>query len=486
LSFKKALLTYGFADVISKAIGLITSPISTRLFTMSQYGVGPLLGAVWSPLSLIQYGGMDWAYPFFYARKQSEEDGRRLLASASIFAYLSVLVVWFGFLMFAFSSNWLARYASVTEGELVFYVMGILPGALIYWLCYLLRFLNRAESYIKITLLGRILPVVVVLPLLPWFEQANRLLVSFACGWLLSCLALVYALYEVRRHDIRPFRLSLLDLKLSKEMLRYGLLLVPAGAAYALLVVTDRLLIGHFLGTDAVAMHAVAVSIGSLGLMMVGWFGLAFDPCLSGWIASGDQTNYLFKMQLLAPSLSAFFGMLSCLAAIWSAPVIEFVYPEGYGSAAPLVPLIIYAAALTALSRLGVATAIIAQTPKYHTILYGFALALNVVIGWLLIPLLGVMGAVVSTVVAEATILVGWIYLGRIRLKNLPIRWKSSGVILLAGAGFIVTSIEQSKFDHPWWILVLSSIGVVAVNLFLLHRAVGSDGVSVLYRYFRH
>ena len=123
----------------------------------------------------------------------------------------------------------------------------------------------------------------------------------------MSCLALGYALYEVRRVGHWPFRLSLLDLKLSREMLRFGLLLVPAGAAYALMVVTDRLLIGHFLGTEAVAVHAIAMAIGSLGLMMVAWFGLAFDPYLSGWIARGDQTSYLPKMQLLASTLSIFF-----------------------------------------------------------------------------------------------------------------------------------------------------------------------------------
>jgi O-antigen/teichoic acid export membrane protein len=485
LNFKRAFLTYGLADAISKSIGLITSPISTRLFTMSQYGAAPLLGAVWDPLALTQYGGMDSAYPFFYARKQSDEARRTLIANASLVAYLSVLVVWLGFLLFAVSSNWLVDYASVTESELAFYVMGILPASLIYWLCYLLRFLHRADSYVKITLLGRILPVVVVLPLLPWFEQENRLLVSFAVGWVLSCLALCYALYEIRRVGHWPFRLSLFDLKLSKEMMRYGLLLVPAGAAYALMVVADRLLIGHFLGTEAVAVHVIAMSIGSLGLMMVAWFGLAFDPYLSGWIARGDQTNYLPKMQLLASSLSVFFVLLSCLAAIWSAPVIQFLYPEGYGPAALLIPLIIYSAALKVLSRLGVATAVIAQSPKYHTLLYSCALVINVVVGWWLIPVLDILGAVISTVVAEAVILASWIYLGRIRLKNLPIKWGAPMLSLSLGLGFIVASIQHSNEHHSLWMLLLMSAGIVGASLFLLHRAVGSDGLAALYKHLR-
>ena len=268
--------------------------------------------------------------------------------------------------------------------------------------------------------------------------------------------------------------------------MRYGMLLVPAGAAYALMVVADRLLIGHFLGTEAVAFHAIAMAIGSLGLMMVAWFGLAFDPYLSGWIARGDQTNYLPKLQLLASSISVFFVLLSCLAAIWSAPVIGFLYPEGYGPAAPVIPLIVFTAALTALSRLGVATAVIAQTPKYHTVLYSCALVLNIFFGWWLIPLLGVMGAVISTVVAEMAILTSWIYLGRVRLKNLPIRWTAPLITLFLGLGFVVIYIQQSNENSSLWMLLLLSAALVGASLLLLYRAIGNDGLSKLYRYLRH
>jgi len=485
MTFKKSLLTYGVADIISKSIGLITSPINTRLFTMSQYGAAPLLSAVWTPFALIQFGGFDWAYSFFLVRQRSENDRRRLIANASLFAYLSVLLVWIVFLIFAFSTEWLTGYASVTQRELAFFALGLMPTALIYWLCYLLRFLHQAYTYVKITLLGRILPMVMVLPLLPWIEQENRLLISFAGSFLVSCIALLYALYEIRRMGQWPFSLSQIDLGLAKEMFRYAIVLVPGSAAYALIVITDRLLIGHFLGAESVAVFAIATAIGSLGKMFVGWFGLAFDPHLLGWIASDDQSNYLTKMQLLAPILAAFFAVLSSLAAIWSAPVIDFVYPACYAPSAKLVPLIIFAAALTALSRLGVATAVIAQTPKYYTILYWAALVINIVIGLLLIPTLGVLGAIISTVIAEATILSGWIYLGRIHLNNLPINWRMSIVILLFTLSFIGVFTIQPGVSRTWPEYMLLSMLVISAIMLLLYRAIGRNGICTLFRYAR-
>jgi hypothetical protein len=55
--------------------------------------------AVW------RYGGMAvWRYggnSFFYARKQSEGKGKHFIVNVTLFTYLSVLIVWLAFLVFA-------------------------------------------------------------------------------------------------------------------------------------------------------------------------------------------------------------------------------------------------------------------------------------------------------------------------------------------------------------------------------------------------
>ena len=74
MNFKKSLFVYGLIDVFAKLIGLITSPITTRLLTLTQYGAGPLLAAIWSPISLFLYFGMDWAMPYFLAKKEYKDN----------------------------------------------------------------------------------------------------------------------------------------------------------------------------------------------------------------------------------------------------------------------------------------------------------------------------------------------------------------------------------------------------------------------------
>jgi O-antigen/teichoic acid export membrane protein len=481
LSFKRSLFIYGFADVISKSIGLITSPITTRLLTVSQYGAGPLLTAVWAPFALIQYGGFDWAYSFFLAKRQVLDDRKRLIITATFFAYISLLIVWLIFLVVAFMSDWLTSYADITKKELLFFVLGLLPTGLIYWLCYLLRFLHRADSYVRISLFGRVLPVVIVLPLLPFFSQQDRLLASLALGWILSGLAFAYALYEVRRIGEWPFSKSFINFKQAGEMIKYSLALLPGSAAYALVFIADRLLIGYYLGPEAVAVFAISVAIGSVGVMVVGWFGLAFDPHLLQWIASGDSKHYLPKLNLLAIIIAWFFGALAVLAAIWSGPIIDLLYPKEYASSASLVPLLIFAAGITGLSRIGVATVLISQKPRYYSAVQFIALGLNVILGVILIPKVGIIGAVISGIATELVILLGWIYIGRIHLRNLEVAWTPPIVVLLLAAFLLFLSTKPLGLENVIIDLLIKTLLTLIIFSTVFFTSLGRQGVSNLH-----
>ena len=486
MNFKTSLKTYGLADLLSRSIGLITSPIITRLLSMQQYGAGALLSGVWSPFALAQYGGMDWAYPFYLARKKDKKEAQQLIATASFVAYVSVLLVWAGFFIAASSGGWLKSYAGVSQPELAFFILGLLPAALIYWLCYLLRYLNLADSYVRITLFGRIAPIVVVLPLLPYVAPEDRLLWSWGLGWIVSFVALIYALYEIHRAGHWPFRRSLFSARIAREMLKYGVYLIPAGGIYAMISITDRLLVGYLIGTDGVALLVIGVAVGSIGTLFSGWFGLAFDPHLSEWIANDDQAAYLPKLQLLANTLACGFSLLAALSVLWSQSLIALLFTDSYLPSAPFVPLCIFAATLAVLSRIGVATALIAQSPKYHSVLYGASLVLNITVGLLLIPMIGVIGAILGTVAAESLILVGWIYIGRVHCRNLPVRWLPAVCILISTALFIYLWTPKPALEiSELMTLIVQSLILCATYMGALWLIIGRKEIIRLISYIR-
>ena len=481
MNFKKSLFFYGLIDVFAKLIGLITSPITTRLLTLTQYGAGPLLAAIWSPISLFLYFGMDWAMPYFLAKKEFSDQKIKIISNSTIVSFISILSVWTFFFATTFFSDWLRDYVNLTHKEISFYILGLLPAALIYWICFVLRYIFRADSYLKISLFGRILPPLIILPILPYFAQSNRLLISWALGFAVSTLALLFALFEIFRVGYWPFNFADFDFKLSKKMANYGLLLVPAGAAYALMVVSDRLLIGYFYGTQYVAIHSIAVSIGSIGAMLVSWFSLAFNPHLSSWISRQDQKEYLPKLQILAPILASIFSFLSIFASIWGKTIVEFLYPPSYSDSSYLVPYIIFGFGLSGLSQIGVASGMIAQKPRYHSVIYWLALFINIFFGLSFIPLYGIQGAIISTLVAESFILFSWIYLGIFRLRNLPIKWLMPVFIMLFGL-FSISIINNISIVYPIHLIIITLVAFLITNL-ILYLSIGNAGTKMVIKY---
>jgi len=133
MKFGKNILIYATADLLGRGIGFITSPFTTRLLTPEQYGVVPLLMAVWTTISLIQYGGMDWSYPFFRSQKSDELSKKEIMITSTYIATFSLLLVWAAFAIFGLFFPWLQNYANVKRIELLLFLLGLIPSALTGW-----------------------------------------------------------------------------------------------------------------------------------------------------------------------------------------------------------------------------------------------------------------------------------------------------------------------------------------------------------------
>lgn len=483
MSFKKSLAIYGGADLLAKSIGLVVSPILTRLFTLSQFGAQPLLLSVWAPFGLFQYGGMDVAYPFFKANSKEYSSHQELFSSATFIAYGFAFLTWLVFFIAGISGSWLARYAGVSKAELVMFMLTLLPLGLVYWICYILRYLKIPGAYVRISLIGRIMPSVVSIPILLQVMQGQRLFVYWAVSAGVGFVGLIWACIELRRLGSWPFQLAFFSRHLSGKLLRYGLVLVPSGMFYALIQISDRLLVGFFMGPENVAVLTIALMIGSIGTMLTGWFGLAFDPHLVDWIAKSKREIYLPKMQLLIDCLSCAVCILACTVAVWSHPLINLLYPDGYNHAANLAPWIVLASAFVVLSRLAVATVMIAKNVKYHALIYFLALMVNLALAIVLIPEFGLWGAVISTLFAELWILLAWVLLGKKILKNLPLKWTwSLTLILLAAAFLFIYERTSTRVVNEWSIVLFVNVLVVFFISALLFVRVGRGGILKIAR----
>jgi O-antigen/teichoic acid export membrane protein len=203
--------------------------------------------------------------------------------------------------------------------------------------------------------------------------------------------------------------------------------------------------------------------------MLRTWFALVWDPQLMDWVATIPREQLIARLHDAAGLVASVAGLLVAFAALWTGPVVVLLYPASYAATIPLVPWIAFGAGVSALSLVAVATIIIAKQPRWCLPVYAIGLAANFAVGFYCVPRFGAAGAVAGVVSGEACIFACWVFVGKVRLKNLPLAWGTRVAVLAAAAVFV--ALYRPGFlglGAPWLerlVLTLLIGGVLGVPL---------------------
>lgn len=421
--FGKDMLTYAGADLLGSSIGLILSPIFTRLFTPAQYGAQAALAAVWGFVALAQYGGMDSAYPVFRARTDDPAARMRLRVTATLIALVSALVVSGAFVALGAATGALQAFANVGTAEVLAFAATLVPAAAMSWCLYLLRYERAAASFARVSLLGRFVGALVLVPVLYVVAQPDRMAAGYWVTAAVTTLAAVLGWRELARVGFPAYVGGGFVPDEGRAMLRFGLALVPGHLVYACTAALDRLLVTWLAGPEETAVLALALRLAMAATLLRTWFALVWDPQAIEWIARLPENELMRRLNLAARGVALAAAFLTVGAALWCEPVLQLLYPRDYWASAKLLPWVVAGVSCASLSLIAVLTTTRAKVSHWHLPVYAAGLVANAALAWWWIPQLGAAGAVIGTAGGEAVILGAWIALGRWRLANLPVAW---------------------------------------------------------------
>ncbi|MEM4326268.1 MAG: oligosaccharide flippase family protein [Candidatus Pacearchaeota archaeon] len=442
---------FSSADILGLITGLISAPISTRLLTIEQYGAIPTLQAIWAAFVTFQFGGMDWAYPFFASNRKY--DIRSVQATSFYVASFSSILVWFIYTGWLFLSNFGYKNAGMNFIELTFFVSSILPRSLIDWYLYSLRFQLKEKHYAKISVFLRVLSLI-PLPILILFEQEDRLAIYIALTSILTWICFFWSFISLRDSNYE-INFRFFSFKILKDMLGYSLLLTLGGAIYSLFVVADRFLISVFHGSKEMAIFNLAANIGGLVLLAKALFGRIFEPYLVQWIANESPKIYLPKLQKTLDLLALFMSFYFLIFLLWSKHIVGLIFPRDYIGSAYIIPLIALSGAISSLSLVLVASTLIAKKKQFHMVVYSIGLIINSALGIVLIPKIGASGAVWGTILGEFAILISWLVIDRKFLRVLNLKMN-----------FVVFVSLITIFFSFFWIFLIDGYLIIKLRFF--------------------
>jgi O-antigen/teichoic acid export membrane protein len=423
LSFKKDLVIYSIADIVSKSLLIIVSPFLTRLLTTSQYGAFSLYNAIWGAIAVIQLLGLDWAYEVYLTKRNDDNYKNSVQVSTSRVVFIGFSVLWILYSLVIAVIPFFKSFFKLDTEEIIVLNLLLLPNFVIYWVSYLFRFKNESVSFVKISLICRIIPFVLAVPILVFIRQQERLFFFVVIQLLLVLLSILFLYHEVKKKDLKVISKQWYDRALGREMFFFGLRLLPSSIFYSLSFYMDRIIAGIYMPIEKFAVVGLATQLAAIVFMLRSWFGLAWNPYLVNLLNRNGREYYEKKLQFALKWVTIFFLTLTLLIKVWALDVIKILYTKAYYDAHLIIPITSLATTLSVMSLIAHSTRFIKQSTKYINQAFALALALNIAACFLIIPRWGLLGVSVGIFTTEFVICLFYFMLGRI-YKNITFHFE--------------------------------------------------------------
>jgi O-antigen/teichoic acid export membrane protein len=237
---------------------------------------------------------------------------------------------------------------------------------------------------------------------------------------------------------VRPRLYGLFDRPVIKRAMALGVPLAFAGLAWILLSAADRVIIQVIKGPEEVARYQVAYIVGSVVVTLLAFIHSAWSPHFAALRTDAERSGLATRSRdqlyrLLLPTI---------LGITLAAPVVlRVVAPDSFrpGSLTLVVFLVALSAYPVAAELASAQILIVQRRGGTVGLLTGVATALNIGLNIVLVPLIGIVGAAIATVVAFGA-------LAFMQLRALPpeLPWQPPPARLILAIGLAAAAAAAS------------------------------------------
>ncbi|MCX6570926.1 MAG: oligosaccharide flippase family protein [Candidatus Aminicenantes bacterium] len=423
-------LIYGLGEVATRLAALLLLPVYTRILTPADYGKLAIVALVTTVVAIILNSGQSSAFFRFYFQNESQNTRRKLTGTVLIFLLVSATAILLPLILF-FGPLAAPLFKDVTLLPLIkialigtfFDVGSVIPFATF-------RAEQRAARYAKLSVLRffinvtlNIIAVVVLRQGVIGVIYAN-LLTSIL--FFMVCLGLTLRTMEWT-----------VDLSLLKQLLRFGLPIVPANLAGWALALSDRFFLQRYSGLGQVGIYAVGYSMAGILSMLTGWFNTAYAPYVYSISKQSDAKVVYARVLTYAITL---FTLVGLGLALFAREALVLLTRPAYYGAARIVPLIVLAYLFFEVSYLISFGLDLTGKTGYYPFIVGAGAVVNLFLNLALIPPFGMMGAAVATVLSYMLLPIIGYFIVR-RLYPVPYEWRRLLKLALVSVGVYLAGV---------------------------------------------
>ncbi len=458
--FIENFLVYGLGGIISKVIPLVMVPIVTRIMPSTDYfGISDLSNTVASFASAIAVMGMyDAMYRMFF-EKDDEEYKKDICSTALMFTVGTSIIVFL--LLLLFKEQVAFYFFSDKKYAYIVYLsaMAALVGSTNSIISAPTRMQNQRKIFLVTNTVSPLISYCISIPML----LAGYYTIALPLAAVVSGITMEVSFGILNRRWFNPRRF---DKKLLKSLLTIAIPLLPNFLIYWVFNSCDKVMITNMIGIGAAGIYSVGSKLGNCSQLIYtafagGWQYFAFSTM--------KDDNQVKSNSLVFEYLGIISFVATAFICAWSYPIFRILFTEQYISGYIVAPYLFFAPLLQMLFQVAANQFLVVKKTWPNMIILSTGAAVNVLINYFLIPVLGIEGAAMATLLGYfVSDIACVIVLYRMKLMELDTKFF---VAVLAMLVYFV--IWRIFINSNYIVGTVAAILVSLVFLFLYRKEIG-------------
>jgi O-antigen/teichoic acid export membrane protein len=455
----KSSSIYTATAFLQKGISFLLLPLYTRYLTPNDYGILAVVTSVNSFFLILFMLSLPAAMTRFYFDHQDNPDILKKIWG-SILTFILMLSLVFGSILIGVG----AYLLKPVIGEIPFrpfVALGI--GAVVFqpFFSIYLSILQTTEQSLRYgvySLAQFLISVFLVIAL-----------VVFA-GWgaegpLTAVFVTAIAFFLLSLWEMRKYIQFGINWRLLKEALKYSLPLIPHELSSQVSNVVGRLYLNTLISTASAGIYNIGFLFGSVVSFFTGSVNRAYVPVSMGVRSKNDQIE-LDNLKDICLLIIVLYCLIGTAISLFSKEIIMLFTTKAFYESYSIVPFVAFGFVLEGIYYILVNILFFVKHATKFVAIGTFLGALtNILIGWWLIPHLGIMGAALAALSAQGAIV---LLTGIIGYSYDEIRWNYGKIIALVLLSFLCSIVFIVFDDLNFW----TAIGLKMLVLFLVFMSV--------------
>lgn len=392
---------YGISTMMGRFLTFLLVPFYTNIFPPSEYGIITNLYAFVALMNIIFIYGMDAAYLKYAGGNDEAKDtySTPYISVAAVGIVLSLMIYLIRtpiveVLGIPDSSRYLINYIPV-----ILFIDAISAIPFIK-----LRLERKAKTFAYLKVFNIIVNVILNLILILKFKWGIEAV--FVSNLAASAVTYLMLLPSVIKNLKLIFNFEFL-----KQLLKFGLPYLPAGFAMMLIQVVNRPILESLTDLKTLGIYQANYKLGIFMMLFVNMFQYAWQPFFLQE-SKEENAKEIFSKVLTYFTLTA--ATILIILTFLIEDIVQFpvfgktLIGSDYWGGIHIVPIILLAYLFNGLYVVFTAGIYIKEKSNYVPLVTGVSAALNIAANFLLIPILGITGAALATLLSYFVMAAGF------------------------------------------------------------------------------